>query len=81
MTAPDKRERRFQTLAVVLCVVLVILPVLYLLAAGPIMVLGKMRIINDTLISWYFAPMFYVCQHNQWCDRICGSYLTLWGKK
>lgn len=84
MTAPDKHERRFPTLAVVLCVGMM-LPVLYVLSSGPVYWLIDNDYIKQgdtaaTLAIWFYAPLTWIIEHSSLFRRIWGLWLKLWIK-
>ena len=76
--APDKHERRFPTLAVVLCV-LIVLPVVYVLSTGPFFWLVAHKYVNpDGLMAEIYAPLGIITDHWPLGRRLLEAYWSLW---
>ena len=77
MIAPDKHERRFPTLAVVLCVVIV-LPMIYVLSYGPASWLVQHSYMSIRVFTVAYWPVNWICSHNEMASAIVEWYELLW---
>jgi hypothetical protein len=79
MTATDKHERRFPTLAVVLCVVVLVV-VVYVLSFGALEGLNARGYIKGDNPIWIiYLPITWVYRHSDLAQHIIDKYLSLWG--
>jgi hypothetical protein len=81
MTTPDKHERRFPALAAVLCVVVLLLPVLYVLSAGPVAWLVHHGFIDGKVgvaFQAIYFPFVFACEHSKAFNAFAGWYLSWW---
>jgi hypothetical protein len=76
--APDTHERRFPTLAVVLCVV-VLLPVAYVLSSGPAIWLVTQGVIDFPLFEWCYYPVRILSENSELFSITLKWYLSCWG--
>ena len=74
--APDKHERRFPTLAVVLCVGMLLL-VVYVLSFGPASRLMEYGYLTRD-VEYFYVPIYFAYYHNETCRAIIDWYVSLW---
>ena len=75
--ATDTHERRFPTLAVVLCVVIV-LPVIYVLSYGPALWLATHAYLSGDSFNFVYCPIEWSCRHSVTVSAFIGWYESLW---
>jgi hypothetical protein len=78
---PTRIERRLSTIAVAVFVAaLVLLPLLYVLSAGPAVWLLAHGFLSDAAFTWFYFPLSYVSDRWQSLEAFLEFYLELWGR-
>jgi hypothetical protein len=75
MTA-DQRERR-GPFAVWLTIGILLLPVAYVLSAGPVILLWKSGYVGDW-VYWFYTPLKHLHQNSPAAAQFLDWYLELW---
>ena len=78
MTDADKHERRFPALAAVLCVVVLLLPVVYVLSIGPAFWLMEHGYASSSVWEYTYYPVFWLSSKSELGRRLLEWYINLW---
>jgi hypothetical protein len=58
-------------------VVVVLVPIAYLASVGPAARLYHDGYLNQQLVTWLYAPIIYLEQHNETCQRLIAWWVSL----
>jgi len=76
---PDTPKRERSPLVIAAAIVVPLLPVLYVLAYGPLLLLVKHGVLSESAFLWFYAPIEYLVHRSQAIDSLFFWYARLWG--
>jgi hypothetical protein len=62
-------------------VVIALLPIAYLASVGPAARLYHDGYLNEQLVTWLYAPIIYLEQHNEVCQQLIAWWVSLFDGK
>jgi hypothetical protein len=78
---PTKIERSLSTIAAwAILAVMLLLPLLYVLSAGPAEWLLMHGYLSDGVFGWFYFPLSYLSERVGPLEAFLDFYLELWGR-
>ena len=79
MAGMEEREQKSRGAGcAIVGVVLILLPVLYILSAGPAFWLWGRGSLSDDAVEMIYAPLYFASDHSEWANDAFSWYVGLW---
>ena len=79
MPEPHTNKRERSPAVVIAAIAVPLIPLLYVLLYGPLLLLVKHGVLSDSTFLWFYAPIEYLGDRSQAIDSLFFWYARLWG--